>query len=77
MSNVDEYVYTVVFNYEPGWHNVVMVDKSGYNSCTSPADAKVYESGNDKITLVKGENFFVCGYGGHCEGGMKIAVDAV
>lgn len=71
-------ICVTVFNYRVGAHNVVVVDKSAYDSCTQPEDAEVYESGNDKIELVKGENFFICGFGGHCDqGGMKIAVNAV
>ena len=56
---------------------MVAVNKGGYSSCTTPAGAKVYQSGNDKIKLVKGQNFFICNYAGHCESGMKIAVNAV
>ncbi|XP_045810427.1 chemocyanin-like [Trifolium pratense] len=36
----------------------------------------VYESGADKIRLVKGMNYFICGVGRHCVLGMKIAVYA-
>ncbi|GER29295.1 early nodulin-like protein 22 [Striga asiatica] len=57
-------------------HDVVVVDKSSYDSCTWPAKGKRYTSGNDKITLKKGPNYFICGYWGHCYYGMKIAVNA-
>ncbi|XP_072971874.1 basic blue protein-like [Typha angustifolia] len=67
----------LVFNYDPSVHNVVAVSSAGYSGCTTPAGAKVYSSGSDEITLVKGTNYFVCNFAGHCESGMKIAVTAV
>ncbi|KAI3445660.1 hypothetical protein Pfo_002325 [Paulownia fortunei] len=68
---------TLVFNYNSGIHNVVAVNKGGYNGCTTPGGAKVYQTGKDQIKLVKGQNFFICNFPGHCESGMKIAVAAV
>ncbi|KAH8520731.1 hypothetical protein POPTR_001G209300v4 [Populus trichocarpa] len=66
----------LVFNYSTAAHNVVAVNKAGYSSCTSPRGAKVYTSGKDQIKLVKGQNFFICSFAGHCQSGMKIAVNA-
>ncbi|KAK7399667.1 hypothetical protein VNO78_10855 [Psophocarpus tetragonolobus] len=68
---------TLVFKYNRVAHNVVVVNKTGYNSCKTPRGSKVYQSGNDQIRLAKGENYFICNYVGHCESGMKIAVTAV
>ncbi|KAF2293767.1 hypothetical protein GH714_004551 [Hevea brasiliensis] len=48
----------IVFNYSPSAHNVVAVDRVGYNSCKASKGAKVYTSGKDRIKLVKGQNFF-------------------
>ncbi|XP_042960687.1 basic blue protein-like [Carya illinoinensis] len=67
----------LVFNYDSTNHNVVAVGRSGYSSCTTPAGAKVYKSGKDQIRLAKGPNYFICNFAGHCESGMKIAVNAV
>ncbi|KAL6315765.1 hypothetical protein AAG906_007192 [Vitis piasezkii] len=66
----------LVFNYLPELHNVVEVDINGYNRCKAPAGSKVHNSGNDKITLVKGTNSFICTFEGHCLQGMKITVTA-
>ncbi|KAL2477521.1 Basic blue protein [Forsythia ovata] len=66
----------LVFNYSPGTHDVVVVDESGYNSCISPSGAKVYQTGKDHIKLVKGQNYFICDFEGHCDFGMKIAITA-
>ncbi|MEI4872577.1 hypothetical protein Q8G47_27995, partial [Klebsiella pneumoniae] len=66
----------LVFKYDPTIHNVVIVDKGAYRSCSTPSSAKVLQSGNDQIKLAKGQNFFICNFPGHCESGMKIAVSA-
>ncbi|KAK3230506.1 hypothetical protein Dsin_002387 [Dipteronia sinensis] len=68
---------TLVFNYDSTAHNVVAVNRGSYSSCTAPAGAKVYNSGNDQIKLVKGQNFFICSSVGHCPSGMKIAITAM
>ncbi|KAJ7968093.1 Basic blue-like protein [Quillaja saponaria] len=68
---------TIVFNYSPRAHDVVVVNKAGYDTCRTPRGAKVYRSGKDLIKLVKGQNYFICNFVGHCESGMKIAVNAV
>ncbi|PKA53561.1 Basic blue protein [Apostasia shenzhenica] len=67
----------LVFKYNPSVHNVVVVDAGGYNACTTPRGAKVYRSGNDRVKLARGANYFICNFPAHCEGGMKIAVNAV
>ncbi|XVF00726.1 hypothetical protein REPUB_Repub04eG0026300 [Reevesia pubescens] len=67
---------TLVFNYNPSLHNVVVVNRAGYNSCSAPRGAKVYTSGKDRIKLAKGQNFFICSFTGHCQAQMKIAVTA-
>ncbi|KAF5749091.1 copper binding protein 6 [Tripterygium wilfordii] len=67
----------LVFKYDSTIHNVVVVDRDGYNNCRTPRGAKVYRSGKDQIRLGKGQNFFLCNIAGHCESGMKIAINAV
>ncbi|GLJ33480.1 hypothetical protein SUGI_0673560 [Cryptomeria japonica] len=65
----------LVFKYTPGAHNVVSVNSAGYKSCTKGASPSL-TSGNDKVTLKKGGNYFICSFTGHCTSGMKIAVTA-
>lgn len=65
------------FNYDSTTHNVVAVDKSGYNNCKTPGGAKVFSSGNDQIRLSRGQNYFICSYPGHCQSGMKVSIYAV
>ncbi|KAI3695132.1 hypothetical protein L1987_78120 [Smallanthus sonchifolius] len=48
----------LVCNYQRGAHNVVAVNKAGYDGCsTTPRNAKVYSSGKDQIRPVKGTLF--------------------
>ncbi|KAJ8646697.1 hypothetical protein MRB53_008445 [Persea americana] len=67
----------LMFKYNPTIHNVVAVNSNGYNGCTTPRGSKVYRTGNDNIKLVKGQNYFICNIVGHCQAGMKIAINAV
>lgn len=69
-------VLCTVFKYDPKVHNTVSVNKAGYNGCTAPRGSKVFTSGNDRIRLVKGTNYFICSFAGHCQAGMKVAVTA-
>ncbi|KAJ8646698.1 hypothetical protein MRB53_008446 [Persea americana] len=67
----------LMFKYNPTIHNVVAVNRNGYNGCTTPRGSKVYRTGNDNIKLVKGQNYFICNIVGHCQAGMKISINAV
>ncbi|KAM1392411.1 hypothetical protein ACFX2I_019990 [Malus domestica] len=66
----------LVFNYGAAAHNVVAVNKAGYQTCNTPGAAKVYQTGRDQIRLAQGQNFFICNFPGHCQSGMKIAITA-
>ncbi|KAL6909494.1 hypothetical protein ACP4OV_001775 [Aristida adscensionis] len=66
----------LVFRYIPWVHNVVAVDEDGYNGCTTPAGSRTYASGNDRVRLARGDNFFICTRFGHCNLGMKLVVRA-
>ncbi|XP_051177040.1 chemocyanin [Lolium perenne] len=67
----------LVFKYDATAHDVVAVSAAGYKACAKPArGAKVYKSGADRVTLARGTNYFICSVPGHCQSGMKIAVNA-
>ncbi|PHU20220.1 Chemocyanin [Capsicum chinense] len=65
----------IEFKYPVGVHNVVKVDKAGFDSC-SGAGGQVFSSGDDKITLAQGTSYFICTIGPHCANGVKAAVTA-
>ncbi|MCL7051470.1 hypothetical protein MKW94_007750 [Papaver nudicaule] len=64
----------LVFKYPVGAHNTVRVSIFGYRSCKATAreSSKALWTGNDRFTLKKGNNYFICGIPGHCSAGMKI-----
>ena len=70
------YFVVTVFNYDPSLHNVAVVDAKGYKSCTSTSSSQAYSSGKDKLKLSKGQNYFICSIPGHCDGGVKLSVNA-
>ncbi|RWW17934.1 hypothetical protein BHE74_00044639 [Ensete ventricosum] len=63
--------------YKPSVHNVVAVSAADYRGCSAPRGSRIFTSGNDRITLARGTNYFICSFAGHCQAGMKIAVTAV
>ncbi|KAI6682656.1 hypothetical protein NL676_036537 [Syzygium grande] len=65
-----------VFNYDPSLHNVVSVDLDSYDTCTLGESPKIYESGNDRVVLEKGNSFFFSSKGRGCDNKMKIEVQA-
>ncbi|XP_015697646.1 basic blue protein-like [Oryza brachyantha] len=69
---------TLVFNYQPGVHNVVAVSAAEYRSwkVRDSADAAATAAGSARLDLKKGANYFICGLPGHCAAGMKLRVVA-
>ena len=67
----------LVFTYKRGVHDVARVSPREYRACRAGAGAERYSSGNDKVTLRKGVNYFLCSIPGHCSSGMKFTVNAV
>ncbi|ESW20481.1 hypothetical protein PHAVU_006G212900 [Phaseolus vulgaris] len=66
----------LVFNYDPSHHDVRVVDVNGYNSCNPSKASKSFHSGHDQVTLAQGTTYFICSFPGHCQQGMKIAINA-
>ncbi|KAL5214623.1 hypothetical protein ABZP36_003775 [Zizania latifolia] len=68
----------LLFKYKAGQHNVVAVkdDAAAYSLCQFPANATIYSSGDDRVTLARGMTFFLCGFADHCTNGLKMAVTA-
>jgi hypothetical protein len=64
------------FLYSEGSHNVVVVDAQSYEACAVPSNAPTLTSGDDSVELGQaGRWLFICGVEGHCDAGMKLAVD--
>ncbi|KAM3298634.1 hypothetical protein ACQJBY_040225 [Aegilops geniculata] len=68
----------IIFKYSPQAHNVLEVSKADYDSCSTATLIATLNSGNDVIALnVTGTRYFICGFPGHCAGGMKVKIDVM
>ncbi|KAH7423237.1 hypothetical protein KP509_12G045800 [Ceratopteris richardii] len=68
---------SLLFNYERGWHDVVEVNKDGYDSCNGngPSVVERWSDGKTKVTMdTPGTRYFICSFIGHCPP-MRIAID--
>jgi hypothetical protein len=68
-----------VFKYDKERHDVVMLGGKGYRRCQVPrhsSKSRVMRTGNDSVTLRRGNNYFICGQPGHCKNNMKLAIKA-
>ncbi|XBI84700.1 hypothetical protein VPH35_092946 [Triticum aestivum] len=65
----------LVFRYNSAAHNLIEVGGPNFLSCTEPANAVVWTSGEDRLTLDKaGHRWFLCAVGQHCQNGMKLKI---
>ena len=68
----------IVFKYSPQAHDVLEVSKADYDSCSTANPVTTFNSGNDVVTLTAtGTRYFICGFPGHCAGGMKVKIDVI
>jgi len=65
---------TLLFVYNRASHNVLSVTPADYADCTLTSTNK-FQTGNDSIALIAGENSFLCGIPGHCGYGQKLSVN--
>ncbi|EOA37394.1 hypothetical protein CARUB_v10011266mg [Capsella rubella] len=68
----------LVFKYDDQRSNVVVVNRIGYETCTANEGAVEYSSGNDRIQLHYGYNYFIGTYTPEdCSTGLKMAIKAL
>ncbi|KAL8236159.1 hypothetical protein R6Q59_017240 [Mikania micrantha] len=68
---------TLLFNYG-GSHGVDVVSKSDYDNCATSNAINSYSDGATVISLTQsGPMYFVCPSFGHCNTGMKLAINVV
>ncbi|XP_044329243.1 uclacyanin 1-like [Triticum aestivum] len=78
MSTASAAIYNIVFKYSPQAHDVLEVSKADYDSCSTATPIATLNSGNDVIALtVTGTRYFICGFPGHCAGGMKVKINVM
>ena len=67
-----------MFKYSPQAHDVLEVNKAGYDSCSTSNPIATHNSGNDAIALTSpGTRYFICGFPTHCTNGMKLKIDVL
>ncbi|KAF6153611.1 hypothetical protein GIB67_027478 [Kingdonia uniflora] len=67
---------TIVFVYNPKYHNLLEVSHEDYRSCNLSSPCAVYTSGKTSITIKRrGHHFFICGFPAHCAAGMKVDIN--
>ncbi|CAF2144483.1 hypothetical protein BRARA_B03593 [Brassica rapa] len=69
---------TVLFEYNPQFHNVMRVTHAMYRSCNNSNPISTFTTGNDSVTLTNhGHHFFFCGVPGHCQAGQKLDLNVI
>ncbi|KAK8962601.1 hypothetical protein KSP40_PGU000955 [Platanthera guangdongensis] len=69
---------TLVFRYDPRYHDVLAVGGADFKSCNTSANGMSRTSGKDVVTLTApGRKWYICTKGKHCESGMKLFIDVV
>ncbi|XVF68114.1 hypothetical protein PTKIN_Ptkin10aG0177000 [Pterospermum kingtungense] len=63
------------FKYDRGF-DVSVVNKEGHDNCFVNAEAKQFSTGDDKIQLAFGANYFIDSKPALCAAGMKMAINA-
>ncbi|XP_073152602.1 mavicyanin-like [Henckelia pumila] len=66
---------TLLFKFDPQYHNVLQVSRSDFHSCDATAPIATYSTGNDSFFIRSpGHYFFFCGFLGHCQAGQKVDI---
>ncbi|KAK8693908.1 hypothetical protein V6N13_071475 [Hibiscus sabdariffa] len=66
---------SLLFEYNPQFHNVMQVTHNDFQSCNGTSAIASYTSGSDSVTLKRpGHFYFLCGVPGHCQAGQKVDV---
>ncbi|XP_050209096.1 basic blue protein-like [Mercurialis annua] len=65
----------LVFKYDEIYYNVVVDDKEGFDACIASDNSTTYNDGYNKLQVVFGKNYFMCGHFVDCQAGMKMTID--
>lgn len=66
---------TIVFQYNPNFHNVLQVNHSDFQSCKLTVPIATYSTGKESITIKQpGHYYYLCGIPGHCDVGQKVDI---
>ncbi|CAN6851671.1 unnamed protein product [Brassica oleracea] len=66
------------FKYDYLTSNVMVVNRTGYETCIANEGAKEYTSGDDRISLPYGLSYYIGTYdASDCSAGLKMAIRAI
>lgn len=69
------YICFAVFNYTPGFHNVIPVNGAEFKECNVTQSPRNFTSGHDVVPLkTAGRKWYLCGVADHCSQGQKFAI---
>ncbi|KAJ1423787.1 Phytocyanin domain [Sesbania bispinosa] len=69
---------TIIFEYNPQFHNVMRVTHAMYKTCNASSPIATFTTGNDSIEITNhGHHFFFCGVPGHCQAGQKVDINVL
>jgi len=70
-------LFMAVFNYDSSKHDVVKVNGTEFQDCSSTSANEVFTSGKDGILLKsEGKKWYICSKGNHCSNHeMKLVIN--
>ncbi|XP_044471417.1 umecyanin-like [Mangifera indica] len=69
---------TLAFDFTTGAHDVAIVTKDAYDSCSTTNPTQLFQTGPVTLTLNStGEHYYICTITGHCSAGQKLAINVV
>lgn len=69
---------TLVFNFATGAHDLTVVTRQAYDSCSTANAVNRITNGPARVRLnTTGQHYYICGFPGHCTAGQKLTVNVV
>ncbi|XP_071908679.1 uncharacterized protein [Coffea arabica] len=66
----------LLFNFTTGSHDVAQVSRTSFDGCNSASPISLVRNGPANVTLnTTGEHYYICTFSGHCNAGMKLAIN--
>lgn len=67
-----------VFNFATGAHDLTVVTRQAYDSCSTANAVNRITNGPARVRLnTTGQHYYICGFPGHCAAGQKLTVNVV
>lgn len=67
-----------VFNFATGAHDLTVVTRQAYDSCSTANAVNRITNGPARVRLnTTGQHYYICGFPNHCTNGQKLTVNVV